>query len=124
MQTMSSMFDSVPLDFDIPPSLPAVPSSVSASVPAPAAPEPGPAPAPVPAPRQQLNPMPPPTNKITPVPKNPTILNKNMGFSNLPDLPSVPTDIPTGDIKEKNDDEETDFDELLNRFEDLKKNKK
>jgi len=47
-----------------------------------------------------------------------------MGFSNLPDLPSVPTDIPTGDIKNKDDDEETDFDELLNRFEDLKKNKK
>lgn len=118
MQTMSSMFDSVPLDFDIPPSLPAVPPSVSA----PAVPEP--APAPVPAPRQQVNPMPPPANKVIPVPKNPSVINKNMGFTNLPDLPSVPTDIPTGDVKEKDDDEETDFDELLNRFEDLKKNKK
>lgn len=98
MQTMSSMLDSVPLDFDISPAM---------SIP-----------------QQQPNAKPPAPNVVKPVPKNPILPNKNMGFSNLPDLPSVPTDIPTGDIKEKDDDEETDFDELLNRFEDLKKNKK
>jgi len=101
MQTMSSMLDSVPLDFDIQP---------SAST--------------MPAPQQPPNPKPPAANVVKPVPKNPVFPSKNMGFSNLPDLPSVPTDVPTGDIKEKDDDEETDFDELLNRFEDLKKNKK
>lgn len=96
------MLDSVPLDFDIPPTLPSIPS--------------------MPMPPQQPRTKPP--TVIKPVPKNPIISNKNQGFSNLPDLPSVPTDAPTGDIKEKDDDEETDFDELLNRFEDLKKNKK
>lgn len=103
---MSSMLDSVPLDFEIPPSLPTMPTPV------------------MPAPKQQPIPKPPAANIVKPIPKNPIFSNKNMGFSNLPDLPSVPTDIPTGDIKEKDDDEETDFDELLNRFEDLKKNKK
>jgi len=101
MQTMSSMLDSVPLDFDIQPSVSTMP-----------------------APQQPPNPKPPAANVVKPVPKNPVFPSKNMGFSNLPDLPSVPTDVPTGDIKEKDDDEETDFDELLNRFEDLKKNKK
>lgn len=98
---MSSMLDSVPLDFDIPSTLPTMP-----------------------APPQQPNPKPSPSNIAKPMPKNQIISNKNLGLSNLPDLPSVPTDIPSGDIKEKDDDEETDFDELLNRFEDLKKNKK
>lgn len=101
---MSSMLDSVPLDFDVPP--PTLPT--------------------IPAPPQKPNSNPSPANVVKPITKNQIISNKNLGFSNLPDLPSVPTDIPTGDIKEKenDDDEETDFDELLNRFEDLKKNKK
>ncbi|KAL5242814.1 hypothetical protein ACI65C_010224 [Semiaphis heraclei] len=106
MQTMSSMLDSVPLDFEIPPSLPTVPTPA------------------VPPPKQEPIQKPPAANIVKPVPKNPIFSNKNMGFSNLPDLPSVPTDIPTGEVKNKDDDEETDFDELLNRFEDLKKNKK
>lgn len=104
MQNMSSMLDSMPLDFDKPPSLSQMP-----------------------APPQQPNPKPSSANIVKPIKKNPSLSNKNLGFSNLPDLPSVPTDVPTGDIKEKDDDdddEETDFDELLNRFEDLKKNKK
>jgi len=95
------MLDSVQLDFDIPPSLSTIP-----------------------APQQQPTSKPPAANVVKPVPKNSIFSSKNMGFSNLPDLPSVPNDIPTGDIKEKDDEEETDFDELLNRFEDLKKNKK
>lgn len=103
---MSSMLDSVSLDFEIPPSLPTV-STLT-----------------LPSPKQQPILKPPAANVVKPVPKNPIFSNKNMGFSNLPDLPSVPTDIPTGDVKDKDDDEETDFDELLNRFEDLKKNKK
>ncbi|KAL4119838.1 hypothetical protein QTP88_012603 [Uroleucon formosanum] len=106
MQIMSSMLDSVSLDFEIPPSLPTV-STLT-----------------LPSPKQQPILKPPAANVVKPVPKNPIFSNKNMGFSNLPDLPSVPTDIPTGDVKDKDDDEETDFDELLNRFEDLKKNKK
>lgn len=106
MQTMSSMLDSVPLDFEMPTSLPTVPTST------------------IPVPKQQPISKPPAANVVKPVPKNPIFSNKNQGFSNLPDLPSVPTDIPTGDVKDKDDDEETDFDELLNRFEDLKKNKK
>lgn len=106
MQTMSSMLDSVPLDFDIPPSLPTMPTPLPRNI-------------------QQPIPKPPTPNIVKPITKQQILPNKNMGFSNLPDLPSVPTDIPTGDIKAKDDDEEeTDFDELLNRFEDLKKNKK
>jgi len=100
------MLDSVPLDFEMPSSLPTV---IAPSIP---------------APKVQPIPKPPAANVVKPVPKNPIFPNKNLGFSNLPDLPSVPTDIPHGDIKDKDDDEETDFDELLNRFEDLKKNKK
>lgn len=101
MQAMSTMLDSMSMDFDIPPTMPTQKPNL-------------------PAPKQQLNPKPPVVNPIKPVPEN-----KILGFSNLPDLPSVPTDIPSGDIKDKDDeDEETDFDELLNRFEDLKKNKK
>lgn len=106
---MSSMLDSVPLDFDIPPTLPSIPTM----------PMPPQQPMPSPQPRTTKPPA-----AIKPIPKNPILPNKNQGFSNLPDLPSVPTDAPTGDVKEKDDDEETDFDELLNRFEDLKKNKK
>lgn len=106
MQTMSSMLDSVPLDFDMPSSLPTVPAPT------------------MPLPTKQPNLKPPTASVVKPVPKNPIYTNKNLGFSNLPDLPSVPTDIPTGEVKEKDDEEETDFDELLNRFEDLKKNKK
>jgi len=103
------MLDSVPLDFEISP-----PSSLP-TVPVPT----------MPAPKQQPNPKPSAANVVKPVTKNPIFPNKNLGFSNLPDLPSVPTDIPTGEVKDKDDDEEeTDFDELLNRFEDLKKNKK
>jgi len=109
MQTMSSMLDSVPLDFEMPSSLPTV---IAPTMPN------------IPAPKTQPIQKPPAANIVKPVPKNPIFPNKNLGFSNLPDLPSVPTDIPIGDIKEKDDDEETDFDELLNRFEDLKKNKK
>lgn len=97
---MNSMLNSIPLDYDVPPTLPQVPG-----------------------PPQQPSPKLPTPNVIKPVPKNPTVANKNPGFSNLPDLPNVPSDIPAGDIKEK-DDEDEDFDELLNRFEDLKNNKK
>lgn len=117
MQTMSTMLDSMSLDFDIPPTM-----SIQQLNPKP------------PETTQQLSSKPPVTNSVKSMPKNPVktipknqiLSNKSLGFSNLPDLPSVPTDIPTGDIKEKDDDddEETDFDELLNRFEDLKKNKK
>lgn len=117
---MSSMFDAVPLDFDIKPPLSTVPAPTTPTptMPAPTMPTPT-IPANIPKPNL------PAANVVKPVPKNPIYTNKNQGFSNLPDLPSVPTDMPTGDIKEKDDDdEETDFDELLNRFEDLKKNKK
>ncbi|XP_050541726.1 IST1 homolog [Daktulosphaira vitifoliae] len=111
MSNMSSMLDSTPLDFDIPPS--------GASAPTPVVKDP-----PIPKPRSSNNV---PQNNSKP---NPLMPNKGLGFSNLPDLPSVPTDIPTGDIKDNGDDDdneddgETNFDDLLNRFEDLKKNKK
>lgn len=122
MQIMNSMLDSTPLDFDVQSSFPAMPAP---TMPAPTMPAPTmPAPSKPPITQQPL-PKPPTANIVKPIPKNPILSNKNLGFSNLPDLPSVPTDVPTGDIKEKDDDdEETDFDELLNRFEDLKKNKK
>lgn len=58
---------------------------------------------------------------VKPAPKNPIVANKNLGFSNLPEFPVVPTDVLNGVIKE--DIDEDDFNELLNRFEDLKKNK-
>jgi len=98
----SSMFETYSLDFDIPPSIPQMS-----------------------APTQKVNPKPPAANIVKPVTKNQVITNKNMGFSNIPDFPSVPTDVPTGEVKEKDDDDDDeDFDELLNRFEDLKTNKK
>jgi len=96
------MFETYSLDFDIPPSIPQMS-----------------------APTQKVNPKPPAANIVKPVTKNQVITNKNMGFSNIPDFPSVPTDVPTGEVKEKDDDDDDeDFDELLNRFEDLKTNKK
>lgn len=108
MPNMSSMLDSTPLDFDIPPT--------GANAPAPVVKE-----QPVPKPRSSNNI---PQNNSKP----PLMPNTGLGFSNLPDLPSVPTDIPTGEIKDNDDDDdddgETNFDDLLNRFEDLKKNKK
>lgn len=98
MDTMSSISNSAPLDIDVPPSLPQMPTEHE--------------------PNPKLS-MP---DVVKPVLKNPTVSNKNLGFSNLPEFPVVPTDVPNGVIKEDDIDED-DFDELLNRFEDLKKNK-
>lgn len=99
MDTMSSMLNSAPLDTDVPPSLPQMPT------------------------QHEPNPELTTPNVVKPVPKNPIVSNKNLGFSNLPDFPVVPTDVLNGVIKE-DINQEDDFDELLNRFEDLKKNKK
>lgn len=122
MQDIGSVFDTNPLDFDIPSSsLSEVPAPVSQPNPYPPAPVSQPNPYP-PAPKQQPDTKPPANINIKPQPKVPTVHSKNIGFSNLPELPSVPTDIPSGVINENKNDE--DFDDLLNRFEDLKKNKK
>lgn len=125
MQTVNSMFDSTPLDFDMQPSLPIIsPTTMPPASTMPPVSTIPPASVMNLSSQQPLS-KPPVANIVKPVPKNSILPNKNSGFSNLPDLPSVPTDAPARDNQEKRDDyEETDFDELLNRFEDLKNNKK
>ncbi|XP_013103601.2 IST1 homolog isoform X2 [Stomoxys calcitrans] len=63
-------------------------------------------------------PKPQPRNKMPPPALQPTAPPTSM---EMPQLPNVPMDMPSDDVKPNNNDDDIDFDDLSKRFENLKK---
>lgn len=60
---------------------------------------------------------------MKPQPK-PSASNSNVNLPDVPDLPSVPSDMPSGPYKAPSVNfDDIDFDDLTRRFEELKKKK-